>query len=212
MNKVTALTMLSVLALSAPLVALAADTGWYAGVGGGASRYKGDGSDFAPLLPGEVLTTTNLQDTSTGWKLFAGKQFNENWAVELAYTSFGKFSRDSNVTGGVGVGTGVEYAEVRPECWSLSGVGILPLGNNFSLLGRAGICQWEDGANAFETVSGTVKPEEINSTGTNLTFGLGARYDFTNNWGMRIEWERFQKIIHDTNSVDLYSASLQYGF
>jgi OOP family OmpA-OmpF porin len=211
MKKMAALIiMLSVLAFSAPL-ASAADSGWYAGAGGGASRYKGDGSDFAPLLPGEVLTTTNLQDTSTGWKLFAGKQFNENWAVEFAYTSFGKFSRNSNVTGGVG-GTGVEYSEVRPECWSLSALGILPLGNNFSLLGRAGVCQWEDGSNAFETIGPVIVPETPQTTGTNLTFGLGARYDFTNNWGMRIEWERFQKIIHNTNGVDLYSASLQYGF
>jgi len=211
MKKMKVLSMLGLLALWATL-ASAAETGWYVGGGGGASTYNGTGEDFAPLIPGETLTTTNLQDTSTGWKVFAGKQFHENWGVEFAYTSLGKFSRDADVTGGVAGSPASEYAEVKPECWSLSAVGTLPLGNNFSLLGKAGLCRWDDKAYAYETAAGVITPEPVYTTGTNLTFGLGAKYDFTNNWGMRVEWERFESVVHNSSSVDMWSGSLQYGF
>lgn len=207
------LAMLSVLALSAPL-ASAADTGWYAGAGGGKSSFNGSGAELAPTTPGEVLTVTRLDNSSTGWKLFAGKQLHENLAVELAYTKLGAFSMDATVTGGIGIGPGIEYAEVKPECWSLSALGILPLGNSFSLLGKAGICRWDDRSRAYEVVAGVpiFYPNGAYSTGVDLTFGLGAKYDVTNNLGVRAEWERFNNVVHKRNSVDLLSISLQYGF
>lgn len=186
-------------------------TGWYAGVGGGWSSFNGNAVDLEPSLAGETYTLNGLDDDSTGWKVFGGYQFSKNLAVELAYTKLGKFSFDATVTGSGGSGGPYpvdEYGEVKPECWSLSAVGILPVGNNFSLLGKAGICRWDDNAYAYE---GTyVYPER--STGTDLTFGLGAKYDATQNLGVRAEWERFNNVVHDRESVDLFSVSLQYNF
>lgn len=193
-------------------VARADDAGWYAGVGGGWSGFNGNGAELAPSIPGETFAVTRLDDSSTGWKVFGGHRFNKNWAVELAYTDLGKFSMDADVVGGVGGGAATEYAEVKPACWSLSAVGALPLGNGFSLLGKAGICRWDDRSMAYETVAGVVVPETPESTGTDLTFGLGARYDATRNLGVRAEWERFNHVVHDRNSVDLFSLSLQYNF
>lgn len=184
--------------------------GWYAGVGGGWSSFNGNGADIASTIPGESLTVTRLDDSSTGWKVFGGYQFNKNWAAELAYTDLGKFSMNADVTGGIGGYTGPEYGEVKPQCWSLSAVGILPLGNNFSLLGKAGVCRWDDRYKGVELGTGT--PEMDTSTGTDLTFGLGAKYDATKNLGVRAEWERFDNVVHDRSSVDLLSLSLQYSF
>jgi OOP family OmpA-OmpF porin len=211
MKKMSVLTVSIAMALLAPL-ASAADSGWYMGAGGGATSYNGTGKDFAPLLPGEVLVTTSLKDTSTGYKLYGGKQFTENWGVELAYTSLGKFSRDATVTGGTAPLGGTEYGEVKPECWSLSAVGTLPVGNNFSLMGKAGLCRWDDTAKAYETAAGTIYPELALTTGTNLTFGLGAKYNFSNNWAIRAEWEDFDHVVHNSSSVHMWSGSIQYGF
>jgi OmpA-OmpF porin, OOP family len=194
------------------MAARADDIGWYAGVGGGWSKFNGNGVDLVPSIPGETVGVTRLDDSSTAWKVFGGYQFTRNWAVELAYTDLGKFSTDANVVGGVGVVAATEYAEVKPNCWSLSAVGILPLGNNFSLLGKAGVCRWDDRSKAYETVVNTIIPETPSSTGTDLTFGLGAKYDATRNLGVRAEWERFDKVVHDRSSVDLWSLSLQYHF
>jgi len=209
MKKMTALSMLSVLALAAPL-ASAADSGWYAGAGGGGTNFKGDEVDLQPSLANEVYTLTKLDDSSMGWKLFVGKQLHENFAVELAYTDMGKFSYDANIITSPYAPT-TESGTAKPACWSLSAVGILPVGNNFSLLGKAGLCRWDDRVWAQE-VGGPPYPEE--SIGNSLTFGLGAKYDFSTNWGVRAEWERFNNVVHhrDRADVDLWSVSLQYGF
>lgn len=204
--------MLSVLALAAP-VAAAADLGWYAGAGAGWSKFNGNVVDINPTLANETYSTTSFDDTDTGWKVFAGYQFHPNWAVELAYTDLGKFSFNANVSGGPGGASATEYGEVKPTCWSLSAVGILPLRDNFSLFGKAGACRWDDHFRSHETtVGGTVIPYPVGSTGTDLTFGVGAKYDFTRNLGVRAEWERFDNVVHDRTSVDLWSVSLQYKF
>ena len=174
-------------------VASAGFPGWYAGVGGGWSSFNGNGADIATTPPTGVA---RLDDDGAGWKVFGGYQFNKNLAAELAYTDLGKFSFD---------GTSGEYGEVKPQCWSLSAVGILPVGNNFSLLGKAGVCRWDDNYKGNG-------PIMIGSTGTDLTFGLGAKYDATRNLGVRAEWERFNNVVHDRESVDLFSMSLQYNF
>jgi OOP family OmpA-OmpF porin len=199
------LAILSVLALSAPL-ASAADSGWYAGGGVGRSNFNGNELDLEPTnLANETYILNNLDKSSTGWKLFVGKQFNENWAVEGAFTKLGKFYFNATITS---AGNAIETGEAKPDCWSLSGVGTLPLGNNFSLLGRAGICHWAD--HPFAQEAGVQYPER--SSGNSLTYGVGAKYDFGNNFGVRAEWERFEKVVHDRASADLLSISLQYGF
>jgi OOP family OmpA-OmpF porin len=203
------LAILSVLALSAPM---ASATDWYVGAGGGRANFNGNELDLEPSrLATETYALNNLDKSSTGWKLFAGRQLNENWAVEFAYTKLGKFYFDATINAGPGPGPYpiAEYAEAEPDCWSLSGVGFLPLGNNFSLLGKAGLCRWDDHAYARE---GLIEYTGPMSTGTNLTYGIGAKYDFADNLGVRAEWERFEKAVHHRSSVDLLSVSLQYGF
>ena len=195
-------------AMAAPATG-AAVSGWYAGAGGGWSSFNGNAVDLAPGLASETYTVTKLDDDSTGWKVFGGYQFNKNWAAELAYTDLGKFSFEADVTVSP-YATGTEIGKAKPACWSLSAVGILPVGNNFSLLGKAGICRWDDHASVVYPATGTVEPVE--STGTDLTFGLGAKYDATRNLGVRAEWERFNNVVHDRESVDLWSLSLQYSF
>jgi len=201
------LAIFSVLALLVPMVSVA-DNGWYAGAGIGRSNFNGNELDLEPTnLANETYILNNLDKSSTGWKLFAGKQFNENWAVEAAFTKLGKFYFSATITS-VGPPPANETGEAKPDCWSVSGVGTLPLGNNFSLLGRAGICHWAD--HPFAQEAGVQYPE--NSNGNSLTYGFGAKYDFGNNFGLRAEWERFEKVVHNRASADLLSVSLQYGF
>ena len=118
--------------------------------------------------------------------------------------NLGKFTVDATIPGGT------EYAEVKPDAWCAAAVGILPLPQRFSLLGKVGGCRWNDHSSIVETV-GSPSIEE-RSTGTDLTYGLGAKYDFTKNVGARVEWERYENVIHNANGVDLWSGSLQYSF
>lgn len=43
-------------------------------------------------------------------------------------------------------------------------------------------------------------------------YGLGAKYDYTKNIGVRLEWERYKNVVHESSDVNLTSVSLQYSF
>jgi len=219
MNKPLVLLASAVaMVLGSPLT-FAADTGWYAGAGAGQTKARGGASTIDPDLSAEGGTVTSLDDKDTGWKIYAGYQFNPNFALEGMYVSLGKFSVDANIS----IPAGTEHAEVKPDALCAAGVGILPLANRFSLLGKVGVCRWNDHPRITETTGGatyeepypepTPHPEEtVGSTGTNLMFGLGGQYDFASNVSARLEWERYQKVIHDNNGVDLLSVNLLYKF
>ncbi|MES1163625.1 MAG: outer membrane beta-barrel protein, partial [Rhizobacter sp.] len=84
----------------------------------------------------------------------------------------------------------------------VDGVGTLPLGNNFSLLGRVG---------AFR---GKLKSDFAGSdSGTSYKVGAGVQYDFDKNLGVRGEWERYRFDAFDSKSnADMYSVGLNYKF
>ena len=91
-------------------------------------------------------------------------------------------------------------------------MGTLPLQNNFSLNGRAGLCWWDDGFGGTHTIGAVETPEETFSDGTDPVVGLGASYDFGNNIFVRAEWERYFNVIHDNEDADLISISIMTRF
>lgn len=203
-KKLMILVMLSLFASSIPLVS-AADLSWYAGASTGGSSFDGHAEDIELTLAREKHVVTRMSGGDNGWRLFAGKQLHENWAIEWAYTEMGKFSYDADIA----FPPTTEYGEVKPTCWSMSAVGIFPLSNRFSLLGKAGLCRWNDRAFAYE-VGGPVYPS--GSIGTDLTVGLGTKYEVNKRLGIRAEWERYNKVVHKRNNVDMWLLGLQYGF
>jgi len=72
----------------------AINTGWYLGLGLGATRFMDDDiGDSFDSRPGGV----NLdQDTDTGFKLYAGYKFNTIVGVEASYVNYGKFTYTDN--------------------------------------------------------------------------------------------------------------------
>ncbi len=87
---------------------------------------------------------------------------------------------------------------------NISAVGTIPLGSGFALFGKAGLFAWESEAN---DVTGGV-PFSGKEDGTDLSFGIGASYDFTKNFAIRAEWERFKAV----GDIDLLSVGIVYKF
>jgi OOP family OmpA-OmpF porin len=69
----------------------------------------------------------------------------------------------------------------------LVGVGLLPLANNFALYAKAGFYRGETEATGSNAL-GSVNEKETN---TDLTYGLGAQYNFNPKFGVRAEWQRY---------------------
>lgn len=186
----------------------AADSGFY--LGGSVGQAKLDnlsGSDLdRELARNGYTSTTNLDDSDTGWKLFAGYRFMKNFALEGAYTNFGTFSARSAITA---PSAGVVNTDVDLEAWTVSAVGILPIGDHFSVFGRLGVNVWNVDVSATGTGSGGTARAAVSEDGTNVVYGLGAAYAVSKNLGVRAEWERYD---FDGTDVDLLSAGVSFSF
>jgi len=165
----------------------------------GASIGQSSAKDFCDGLSGSGV---NCDDKDTAWRLFGGYQFHPNIAVELGYSDLGK----AKASGG-----GAEVSD-EATAWDLTAVGSWPLANQFSIYGRFGFYHSEVTSKA--SLSGFGSGSEDKST-TDITFGIGARFDMTRNLGIRGEWQRYNdmKDAFDSKSnVDVFSIGVLYRF
>lgn len=198
-------------------VALAEDAGWYAGGSLGSARAKSDTS--AAQLDAELATlgitaTSTLNEDDTGFKLFAGYQFNKNLAVEGGYVDLGKPIEFSSVVTAPGAGT--VKTTIKNDGWNMDVVGILPINDAFSAFGKVGLYYSKTTLDVSATGAGGTAAVSANKTETTPKFGLGANYAFTKNVGVRAEWERY-KNLGDNNTtgegdVDLWSIGVSFKF
>lgn len=171
------------------------DTGLYLGAGVGASESDIDTGGF----------TGSVDKSDTGWKIFGGYQFSRHFAVEAGYYDLGKVSF-SGTAGGAAISGNFDSTAI-----GLSLVGILPVWDNFSLLGRVGVGYSEQDGSV--TVAGATATASDDST--KLTYGLGLRYDFGRHVMVRGQWERFRvggSNVGGEEDVDLYTIDLGYRF
>lgn len=97
----------------------------------------------------------------TGFKILGGYQFHKNIAAEVAYAML------------------IDKDNVEVNTIEAVAVGIWPLTPNISLLGKLGFAQVD------------VKTPGGDSDDIELTYGIGAQWDFTKNLGARVGWQRY---------------------
>lgn len=158
------LGVLGIVALSAGPMAAQAQ-GWYAGAGVGQADLD------------------VLDESDTSMKIFVGHQFNPNFAVEFAYVDLGE--AEANILG-------VDVT-ASADGFELTAVGLLPLANNFNLLGRVGFLNWDADYDA-----GALSGSE---SGTDLTFGVGVQYDMSNTVAFRAEYQMYDVDDEDVNNL-----------
>lgn len=179
------------------------DTGLYLGAGVGQSNSEFDTTGFAG----------NVDDKDIGWKLFVGYQFSRYFAVEGGYYDLGKTSFNGTLTTAVppfAAGTATS-GRIKSRAYALSAVGTLPLPNNFALLGRVGVAI---GDQEVDVTTGGLTASASDDT-TELTYGLGVRYYFNRNVGVRASWDRFRvggSDVGGKNDVDLFAIDFLYRF
>lgn len=202
---------LVVLAVVATPYAMADDTGWYVGASGGRTRAKIDDVRInnGLLASGFTSSTISDDDRASGFKAFGGYQFNRNFALEGGYFDLGKFGYSA-----VTVPAGTLNGDIRLKGLNLDTVGILPLTDKFSLLGRVGI----NYAQARDHFSGTgavnVLDPSPSKRQANVKFGVGMQYAFNDALAMRVEAERYRvnDAVGNRGDVDLFSVGLVYRF
>jgi OOP family OmpA-OmpF porin len=192
--------------------AVAADSGWYGGLGIGQSRAKIDDARITSDLLGEGLTTSSMtdDDRDTGYKIFGGLKINRNFALEAGFFDLGKFGFTSTT-----VPAGTLQGNIKVKGLNFDAVGILPMGGKFSAFGRIGV-QYAQAKDNFANSGAVAVPTNPSpsKSDTNYKFGVGVQYDFTESLGMRLEGERYRinDAVGNKGDIDLVSLGLVYRF
>lgn len=187
------------------------DTGFYLGGGLGISKAGVSTSGLAAALQrgGFTTVTTSADESSEGWKLFAGYQFHRNLALEAGYADLGTFSAFAAT-----VPAGTTTTSFQSTAWGADLIAIWPVVRGFSLFGRGGLLFSETRTEFRNTGAVRSRVTDAKDAEVSYRLGLGLGYDFTRHWRLRGEWERYRVAGGNGGraDVDFHSVSLNYKF
>jgi hypothetical protein len=148
--------------------------------------------------------TKNNQDA---YMFFLGYQFNSKWAIEGGYVDLGATSYSAAGTANLSSKSdGASLSAVRT--WNVTD----NFGNNaFSFLAKFGIAQVKSSASGSASIP-TIFSTSSSYTKKGITLGVGAKYDFDQNWALRIDADSFDTGQYAYGRVPVYSMGLDYKF
>jgi OOP family OmpA-OmpF porin len=186
-----------------------ANSAWYLGAGIGQSRANIDDARLIRSLTanGATLGSFTTDERGRGYKLFAGKQLNQYFAIEGGYFDLGKFSFNSTTSG-----NGVLNGEAGFRGANLDLVGQLPLSQRFSLLGRVGMNYARTSTHFTGNRLAAVLDPNPSERKVGAKAGLGLEYKLSEALAVRAEVERYRinDAVGNRGDVDLASLSLVY--
>ncbi len=147
---------------------------WYVGTSIGYSSIK-------PRVSGYNTSglTYSERTSDTGFKIFGGYQFDQNWAVEAQYIDLGKYKFDET-----GASDNV-HATAKVSGVAVNAVGSLPLNEQFSLIAKLGMVYGTLKADVFDSVDRS----SYKVSKTAPLMALGAEYKFSQQIALRAEYE-----------------------
>ena len=138
---------------------------------------------------------SNLDDTSTGFKLFTGYRFNKLFGVEGAYHNFGDFEEDLDPPNPGG------DAKADVDGLSVSGLVYAPLATqDLEVYGKAGYYFFDQEAVVDDLVVASNSP-------SGLLLGAGSRFVISDQFAVRAEADWF-----DIDDGDLWSLNLGFEY
>jgi OmpA-OmpF porin, OOP family len=189
MHKRLGLSALAALALTASMAARAdIQPGFYMGAGVGATKIDDEGFD-------EI----DFDDSDTGFKVFGGYSFNQNFAIEATYFDLGEGSGGFDDLGDI-----VNF-DVGVSGFGVSAVGVLPLGDTFSLFGKVGYASYDIDAHVDIVGVGSGSSKESES---DLMYGAGGALSF----GQFEARAEFEAINVDGGDANMLSVSGLFRF
>ena len=137
----------------------------------------------------------DINGDANGYRIFGLYMISKNFGVEAGFSAFGE-PDDSRIPSDM---------EVEISSYDLFAVGKYPLGENFSLFGKAGFA-----TSNTETEIGDDDETETHHQSTDLALGFGGQYDFGERFGIRSEIEWLNGV--DAGAVRTLSVSGVWRF
>jgi OmpA-OmpF porin, OOP family len=187
--------------------ALAQDSYSYFGLSVGKSRATLDNQGIANQVigAGQTASITSSSPKDTGYKVFGGYQLNRNIAFELGFFKLGEFEFNGTTTP-----NGTLRGQVRAQGANFDVVGLLPVTENLSVLGRVGVQYARIRDNFTGTGTTVVTNPSPSHRNTNYKVGVGAQYAFSQSVQMRLEAERYR--VDDALGRDINANMYSVGF
>ncbi len=140
---------------------------WFVSILGAAALMVSAGAIAQPAVPGfyvggEVGQSDVGDEDDIGFKILGGYQFHRNIAAEIGY------------------GMMFDKSDVEVTALEFVAVGLFPIANQFSLLGKLGLANVE------------VDARGLSDDKTELTWGIGVQFDVSRNLGVRALWQRYE--------------------
>lgn len=144
--------------------------------------------------------TSSLDETDTAFKVGAGIQLNQHFAVEFQYTDLGTATYKAT--------DGITNLRLTAETTGLgaSVVGTIPL-DRLSLFGKLGYHQMK--TKVRESFHGFSNSDSEKEWVTGM--GLGVAFSVNHDFDVVAEYERYRKVADDYD-VDMWSVGLRYKF
>ncbi|MBE2262592.1 MAG: OmpA family protein [Burkholderiaceae bacterium] len=204
------LGLLALTVVVSPL-ALAQDSGWYAGGNVGRATTTIDDARITSGLLGAGIATTSItdRDSDTGYKVYGGYQFNRYLGVEGGFYDLGRYGFTANTSP-----AGTLNGDIRLRGLNLDLVGTLPIAGGFSAFGRVGAAYTQARDQFSSTGIVVVTNPSPSQREANLKLGLGLQYAFNESLAMRLEAERYRvnDAVGNRGNVDMVSLGLIYRF
>ena len=202
-------------AVLASTSALADDPlGWYVGgnVGPTSAGFNQPSAATAAALTGPGFIVNSYSERKRdkfGYKLYGGYQLNRNFAIEGGYFDLGDSRYTFNTTPG-----GSLSGETSVKGVNLDLVGILPITDKFSVLGRVGAAHARSRTHFSNAGAVPFNGSRPSSSDTNVKYGVGMQYAFTDQLAVRGEYERYRITdpIRNKGHIDQVSVGLVYHF
>ena len=160
------------------------------------SFYVGGGIGQSYVEEDNVFAGEDFDEEDFGFKLFGGYRFHKNFAAELDYLDFGE--PDDTILG--------VKSEIDLYALALYGVGILPLTEQFELFAKLGVAYWD--ADAKVSLLGVSVSDD--EDGTDIAYGLGASFAFTDQFAVRVEYEGVD--VDELDGADLFTVGGEIRF
>ena len=180
----TGIALIGTLAVSP---AMAEDA--YLGLSAGESQLD----DVCDDIENAVGAAADCDDTDTAGKVFGGWKLTDWFGLEASYVDLGEAEVEV-----LGTSAGIEA-----DGFGLSAVGFLPLNENFDLFAKAGAYNWDVETTGTSALAAGLDDD----SGTDATYGVGARLGLNENVALRAELERYEIEDYD---VDVASVGIEF--
>lgn len=157
--------------------------------------------------PIDGYTNIDFNSNSQGspFRLFAGYQFSNYWAVEAAYTDYltrGFTLTSNDIPGRVNLSGQSESMSV-----DLKALFTVPMTNRVTVKAGLGLAAWSNDTTALAGSASVPTKVELSETGVELLMGVGVSYAINKNIALLLDWEK-----RSINSSSVDSVGLGFSF